>query len=306
MQTLGDRLRWCATERGLSEDQIAEHLGVSKRSVNSYFNDDRRPTFENLVSLAELFQVTTDFILTGSDPADPLLNAASLTSGQRLARWRRAAGMSLDDFAKKIGASVSWLIRVERDDIALPETLLIQLSGAFGVNRDWLLSGSGPVMLSGKDERVAPPLNRYALQDFVQVPVLEASLSAGFGVAGGPEEVIGNLAFRSDWLRREAVQPGSASLVRVRGESMEPTLRDGAMVLVDHSRKDPARKDIYAFRIGEDVLVKRLHRQGDVLLINSDNPAYDSQAVTGPSLAEVEIIGRVVWQGYTFRSEVKP
>ncbi|MDR0809247.1 MAG: S24 family peptidase [Gemmobacter sp.] len=39
--------------------------------------------------------------------------------------------------------------------------------------------------------------------------------------------------FRSDWLRREGIQPGKASLVRVRGDSMEPTLRDGAMVLVD-------------------------------------------------------------------------
>lgn len=77
------------------------------------------------------------------------------------------------------------------------------------------------------------------------------------------------------------------------------------MVLVDHLRDDATRKDIYALRIGDDVLVKRLHRQGEVLFINSDNPTYDSRAVTGTALADVKVIGRVVWQGYTFRSEGK-
>lgn len=83
---------------------------------------------------------------------------------------------------------------------------------------------------------------------------------------------------------------------------MEPTLRDGALVLVDHKHRDATRKGIYALRIGDDVLVKRPQKQGDVLLINSDNPAYDIRVLSGDDGERVEIIGRVTWQGYTFRA----
>lgn len=77
---------------------------------------------------------------------------------------------------------------------------------------------------------------------------------------------------------------------------------DGSTVLVDHQRRDPAvRRGIYALRIGEEVFVKRLEKVGELLVISSDNPTHSSRALGGRDLADVEVIGRVVWQGYTFR-----
>lgn len=140
------------------------------------------------------------------------------------------------------------------------------------------------------------------MQDFVQITMLDARLSAGPGVAAS-EEVIGNLAFRADWLRREGIAPGAASLVRVPDRGMEPTLMMDALVLANHRLTDPSEKGIFALRIGDDVMVKRLHLQPGALLIQSDNPAYEGRVLIGDDIAQVEVIGRVAWQGYTFRQE---
>ena len=221
--------------------------------------------------------------------------------GKRLSSFRGSLGLSQRAFALSLGVSGGLVGQLEADISPPSRTFLQKISERYRISADWLLNGTGGMRAEPVDTRMLG----VPMSEFVQVPILEASLSAGHGTTAGTEDVIGNLAFRSDWLRREGIQPNSASLVRVRGDSMEPTLRDGAMVLVDHLRDDAVRKDIYALRIGDDLLVKRLHRQGDVLFINSDNPAFDSSAVTGPALAEVQIIGRVVWQGYTFRNEAK-
>lgn len=221
--------------------------------------------------------------------------------GKRLSSFRSSLGLSQRAFAMSIGVSGGLIGQLEADIAPPSRSFLQKISDRYRISADWLLNGAGEMRTETADTRMIG----VPMSEFVQVPILEASLSAGHGAASCAEDVIGNLAFRSDWLKREGVQPGSASLVRVKGDSMEPTLRDGAMVLVDHLRDDATRKDIYALRIGDDVLVKRLHRQGEVLFINSDNPTYDSRAVTGTALADVKVIGRVVWQGYTFRSEGK-
>ena len=51
-------------------------------------------------------------------------------------------------------------------------------------------------------------------------------------------------------------------LMTVMGDSMEPTLFDGDLVLVDLSRKDLAQEGIFAVRIYDGLAVKRLQRAG--------------------------------------------
>ncbi|MDO5631104.1 MAG: LexA family transcriptional regulator [Paracoccus sp. (in: a-proteobacteria)] len=230
------------------------------------------------------------YILTGQRSSLPPSSDVDPAIGQRLAEWRRGRGLPIGDLASRIGASIDYIEEVENGTRA-PKPALLSALARLGLDPDWLMTGAYPAL---------PPVEIDG-SAFSQVQMYEAQLAAGAGALNSSEEVIGNLAFRTDWLRREGVTPGAASLVRVRGDSMEPTLRDGALVLVDHKNRDAARKGIYALRIGDDVLVKRLQQQGDVLLINSDNPAYDSRVLSGHNAEQVEIIGRVAWAGYTFR-----
>lgn len=148
-----------------------------------------------------------------------------------------------------------------------------------------------------------------AVPQFAPVPVLNAELAAGDGAANGDEPVIAHLAFRRDWLRRIGVSPTAAVIARARGRSMEPTIHDGDMVLIDRgastlparprdaSDQRPAR--IYALRDDGGARVKRLDLAAPgVLALMSDNPDHPPEF---RPVSEVQVIGRVVWWGHTDR-----
>jgi phage repressor protein C with HTH and peptisase S24 domain len=132
--------------------------------------------------------------------------------------------------------------------------------------------------------------------DLVAIPRLEVGASAGGGAADRSERALGRIGFDPQWLRRLGVDPAHASLIRVEGDSMVPTLSDGDEILVDGSGKAGRLRDgLYVLRLEGALLVKRLAVSPAGLSILSDNPAYPRWAGCDP--AEVDVVGRVVWVG---------
>jgi len=80
----------------------------------------------------------------------------------------------------------------------------------------------------------------------------------------------------------------------VMGDSMDPLLRDGDEILVDRAPR-PFRDGVHVLRLGDMLHVKRVQAgaPGRLRLISA-NEAYDPFDV---DLAEVDIVGRVVWKG---------
>ena len=62
-----DRLRECREEAGLSQKYVALTLGVKEPSVSNWENGKTRPKHDNLRALAELYGVSTDYLLGLSD-----------------------------------------------------------------------------------------------------------------------------------------------------------------------------------------------------------------------------------------------
>ena len=91
--------------------------------------------------------------------------------------------------------------------------------------------------------------------------------------------------------------PWEFCLAYVEGESMEPALRPGDLVLLDRSAT--IREGIYAIRIDDGLFVKRLQRlPGNQIKATSDNPAYGPFTIDlGQVPAGISIVGRVVWAG---------
>ena len=46
-----------------TQQQMADKLGVSQRTVASWESGDRMPTYETLLQIAKLYQVSTDYLL---------------------------------------------------------------------------------------------------------------------------------------------------------------------------------------------------------------------------------------------------
>ena len=127
------------------------------------------------------------------------------------------------------------------------------------------------------------------------LPVREVRPAAGSGADVFGEEVVGYVPFRRDWLAYHGIDPEQADVVRVSGESMEPTLPDGCSILVDRSRRELQPKCIYVLRNEDGLVVKRVDRNREGWWVISDNPAWLPVMLT----EDTDIVGEVRWSAVT-------
>ena len=67
IEGFSQRLRELRTERGLLQEQVAGMIGVIKSTISTYENGTRQPSLEILVRLANLYHVSTDYLLGKTD-----------------------------------------------------------------------------------------------------------------------------------------------------------------------------------------------------------------------------------------------
>ena len=61
--TFGERLQSLRQRAGMSQDQLAERLGVSRQAVSRWERDETMPETDKVIAMADLFGVTTDYLL---------------------------------------------------------------------------------------------------------------------------------------------------------------------------------------------------------------------------------------------------
>jgi phage repressor protein C with HTH and peptisase S24 domain len=144
-----------------------------------------------------------------------------------------------------------------------------------------------------------PPREPEPSADLITIPRFDIDASAGHGALADGELPIAHLGFDQQFLKKLcSARPSDLSIIRVRGDSMSPTLADGDDIMVDRSDAGIRVHDgIYVLRRGDMLAVKRVavHPGSKRLTISSDNPAYPSWPDCDPQ--EVDVIGRVVWAG---------
>lgn len=153
--------------------------------------------------------------------------------------------------------------------------------------------GVDEVMLGGPTRRSGPVV------DLVHVPVLDVAASAGHGALAEMEAKTAQFGFDEDWLKKlTQSKAASLSIIRVLGDSMEPTLFDGDEVMVDLGDGQSRLRDgIYVLRMDDMLNVKRIaiEPKGRQISVISDNPSYPTwQSMERRS---INIVGRVLWFG---------
>lgn len=63
MVNMGERLKKLRVEKNLTQKQIAERIGLAVSAVSSYESGYRYPSYDVLMKLAEIFHVSTDYLL---------------------------------------------------------------------------------------------------------------------------------------------------------------------------------------------------------------------------------------------------
>lgn len=209
---------------------------------------------------------------------DPSVSGAR----RRLLDLAQERGVSLAGLSEMIGRNSSYLQQFIRKGSPrkLEESDRLSLARFFGVDESEL---GAPEEKHG----VAPR------GDWVEVPRLPLGAAAGPGALAMEERAFDSFRFSRSWLREQGLANAQLSAIRVQGDSMEPLLHDGDEILVDRTQR-ALRDGIHVVRLGDALMVKRLAPAGPGrATLLSQNYAYPPIEV---ALAELEIVGRVVWK----------
>ena len=122
--------------------------------------------------------------------------------------------------------------------------------------------------------------------------------AAGGGAVVEEERIKAYMAFRKDWIHgRLGMKPADLFAVHVTGDSMEPTLKAGDVILINRARSLPVDGCLYLIRIDDSLVVKRIQLQpGGQIQALSDNPAYAPFRLD-PADKSTAILGQVIWYG---------
>lgn len=67
MMNLSNKIYEMRKAQGLSQEQLAEKLNVSRQSVSKWESGEAIPELERLIAISKIFNVTTDYLLKESD-----------------------------------------------------------------------------------------------------------------------------------------------------------------------------------------------------------------------------------------------
>lgn len=130
----------------------------------------------------------------------------------------------------------------------------------------------------------------------IYLPEYNIRASAGSGASVSSEMIVRDVGFHERFLRDLGATPNQCSIIRAVGDSMYPTIPEGALLVIDHSQIGIDHGGIFVLGIGEALLVKRMRRRidGDIDLI-SDNAHYAPETLSSDGISDLRVIGRVVY-----------
>lgn len=174
-----------------------------------------------------------------------------------------------------------------------------QFAGRLRVSGKWLIEGDPEDQAAlAEEQRPDSDLETAAKAlGLTLVPQLELGYSMGGGSVFTEYRHTGFVPFHRDWLAAFA-KGAFADLFVARGDgdSMQPTLLDGDIVLIDTAQKRIEQQDrIWAISYGDLGMIKRVRRlPSGSYRIMSDNPTVPPIDAVDD---EMHVVGRVVWIG---------
>ncbi|KAI2693111.1 S24 family peptidase [Pseudomonas sp. TNT3] len=269
-----DRVTARMRELNLSATDISKLTGVSKATVSFWVSGTNGAKGKNLLALAKALECSPDWLSEGTgSPGD----AASLdgpkagsTSAELVAHMLATkAGKNLSDKAREMVLAAA----AEADSPI--------------ANGQQHLPGNYAALRPTNDEILIPQYDIRAAMGHGQVP---------------PEynEAVRNLVVREEILREKGVTYTAASalaMITGWGQSMEGTINDKDLVIVDRGVKDFVGEGIYVMTWHQELYIKRVMRldEENYRLI-SDNKHYENQTAR---IDDVTIHAKVlfIWNG---------
>lgn len=196
----------------------------------------------------------------------------------RLKELRENAGLSQYKFADKFGVAQSTVGSWEAGKREPNFDTMQRLADFFNVSIDYLL---------GRQATMDSPAP--SVPDSKWIPVL------GAVAAGVPIEAIEDIEDYEE-ISPEMAASGDYFALRIKGDSMEPKISNGDVVIV-RRQSDCETGDMAVVLVnGDEATVKRIKKRPEGLMLIPNNPAYEPMFYSAEEVVKlpVQILGKVV------------
>lgn len=184
------------------------------------------------------------------------------------------------DLARKLKLTAPSISQWERG-VSVPKgNNLINLARLFKTTPDWLLTG-----VEKLDHEPS----------CISIPLLENVTASGGQGAFNDDELHHNSTIPIPNYVIKSRQPENMLAIRIMGDSMEPMLYDGGIAVIDTSEVLIRDGKAYVFRQDGMLRVKRLVSIVGGVVINSQNPAYETETLFFKDTTDFQVIGRCIW-----------
>ncbi len=193
------------------------------------------------------------------------------TLGSQLTEIRKSLDMTRDEVLEKskTGFSKSSLQAWENGEREPKLENLYELARIYGVH-PWTLV-SGEELAESDSPAPTEPAND---EEYDYIPFYDIQASAGQGLfTDGATAPTKHLAFRKRWVQAKGLQADKLIALLTKGDSMEPTIKNGAVIIIDTRQIQPTDGNLYVIRIDEELYIKRVQLIPQGIRLISDNKA---------------------------------
>lgn len=177
----------------------------------------------------------------------------------------------------------------------------------FGADPVWIETGEGePFPVSEYIEEndimfsrrpVSEEIDLDDTDEFIKIKRVDLKLSAG--ITGYSVEYLNGdrapIIFRRDWVESKGLNPSKLYALKVSGQSMETSLYDNDLVVINADDTKPVDGEVFAVNYEGELVIKRLIRQAGAWHLSSDN--MDKRKYADKVCHEnCIIIGRVIYK----------
>jgi len=235
---LSENIRKCRKSKQMSQDELAEKLGVTRQSISLWETGQTQPSLDNIVALSELFDISTDALLTDKNPESFCAEATESQSEKP---------------KKKTSIMICFVVIS-----ALIITVLLWGTGAFGSGND-TVNSDAPIEGGSANPSTSHQLNE---DNVPKTDAAEVNSNGNSGQDTAPEntesavETPGNDApleggsanpSTSHQLNEDNVPKTDAAEVNSNGNSGQDTAPENMESAVETPGNDAAAKDIYSY-----------------------------------------------------------
>ena len=279
--------RILALQANLPLIEFCERVGLSYEKMKKCFQRNALTDSQTLSKIADHYQIDLQWLVAGKGPSSRL----NVQIAKKIMEYRTFKKWTLEEMAARVSLTPQVLEMYETGKCALSTDIIQGLCKKLRVSPvEWLLDGR---------DRTLPELKIYQApntransqinhEDYVSIPLTDSAIAAGQPIIAG-ENIEDYVLLHV----RAAKKRNNLVATRVDGDSMEPMLHSGDIVVIDRNDRTIVRNKIFAIFHDNGMTAKYLERKKHLLILRPINPTAEVQIIDLNENTD-PIVGRII------------